>query len=62
MPSVPGVRQRYFLDNVAGWILGLDRGKGTPFEGNYSAWLADKNKRLEAEAKGQVNIRLTSIS
>lgn len=56
------MRQRYFLDNVAGWILGLDRGKGTPFQGNYSAWLADKNKRLEAEAKGQVNIRLTSIS
>ena len=40
---------RYFLDNVAGWILELDRGKGIPFEGNYSAWLADKDARLGAE-------------
>jgi energy-dependent translational throttle protein EttA len=38
---------RYFLDNVAGWILELDRGKGLPFEGNYSAWLDAKAKRLE---------------
>jgi energy-dependent translational throttle protein EttA len=38
---------RYFLDNVAGWILELDRGKGIPFEGNYSAWLDAKAKRLE---------------
>lgn len=42
---------RYFLDNVAGWILELDRGMGIPFEGNYSAWLEAKDKRLEAEAK-----------
>jgi sulfate-transporting ATPase len=42
---------RYFLDNVAGWILELDRGKGIPFEGNYSAWLEAKEKRLEQEEK-----------
>ncbi len=41
---------RYFLDNVAGWILELDRGRGIPFEGNYSAWLEAKDKRLAAEA------------
>ena len=40
---------RYFLDNVAGWILELDRGKGIPYEGNYSAWLAAKEKRLLQE-------------
>jgi len=42
---------RYFLDNVAGWILELDRGKGLPFEGNYSSWLEQKQARLAAEAK-----------
>ena len=42
---------RYFLDNVAGWILELDRGKGLPFEGNYSSWLEQKHARLAAEAK-----------
>ena len=42
---------RYFLDNVAGWILELDRGHGIPFEGNYSAWLENKSSRLEMEAK-----------
>ncbi|GGZ85062.1 energy-dependent translational throttle protein EttA [Ignatzschineria indica] len=42
---------RYFLDNVAGWILELDRGHGIPYEGNYSSWLEQKNKRLEQEAK-----------
>ncbi len=41
---------RYFLDNVAGWILELDRGRGIPFEGNYSAWLDAKDKRLSSEA------------
>jgi energy-dependent translational throttle protein EttA len=41
---------RYFLDNVAGWILELDRGRGIPFEGNYSSWLEQKEKRLEMEA------------
>ncbi len=42
---------RYFLDNVAGWILELDRGEGIPFQGNYSAWLEYKEKRLEQEAR-----------
>ena len=42
---------RYFLDNVAGWILELDRGYGIPWEGNYSSWLEQKEKRLEIEAK-----------
>ena len=42
---------RYFLDNVAGWILELDRGQGIPFEGNYSSWLEQKKARLDAEAK-----------
>ena len=42
---------RYFLDNVAGWILELDRGRGIPFEGNYSSWLEQKEKRLEVEEK-----------
>jgi ATP-binding cassette ChvD family protein len=42
---------RYFLDNVAGWILELDRGHGIPWEGNYSSWLEQKEKRLEVEAK-----------
>ena len=41
---------RYFLDNVAGWILELDRGRGIPFEGNYSAWLENKDLRLRQEA------------
>lgn len=44
---------RYFLDNVAGWILELDRGQGIPYEGNYSAWLEQKNKRLEQEERQQ---------
>ncbi|MBL8815033.1 MAG: energy-dependent translational throttle protein EttA [Planctomyces sp.] len=42
---------RYFLDNVAGWILELDRGKGIPFEGNYTSWLEQKQKRLEIEER-----------
>ncbi len=42
---------RYFLDNVAGWILELDRGRGIPFEGNYSAWLEQKRERLAREEK-----------
>ena len=42
---------RYFLDNVAGWILELDRGQGIPFEGNYSSWLEQKQKRLALEEK-----------
>jgi len=42
---------RYFLDNVAGWILELDRGKGIPFQGNYSSWLEQKQERLAIEEK-----------
>ncbi|MFZ1676086.1 MAG: energy-dependent translational throttle protein EttA [Saprospiraceae bacterium] len=42
---------RYFLDNVAGWILELDRGEGIPWQGNYSSWLEQKSKRLEQEEK-----------
>src|SRR6516165_2487127 len=42
---------RYFLDNVTGWILELDRGRGIPYEGNYSAWLAQKQQRLEQEGR-----------
>jgi ATP-binding cassette ChvD family protein len=44
---------RYFLDNVAGWILELDRGHGIPWEGNYSSWLEQKEKRLEQEQKSE---------
>jgi ATP-binding cassette ChvD family protein len=44
---------RYFLDNVAGWILELDRGQGIPWEGNYSSWLEQKRKRLELEEKAE---------
>jgi ATP-binding cassette ChvD family protein len=42
---------RYFLDHVTGWILELDRGRGIPYEGNYSAWLSQKRKRLEQEGR-----------
>ncbi|MEQ8937552.1 MAG: energy-dependent translational throttle protein EttA, partial [Gammaproteobacteria bacterium] len=44
---------RYFLDNVAGWILELDRGEGIPFEGNYSQWLENKEQRLEQEERAE---------
>jgi ATP-binding cassette ChvD family protein len=44
---------RYFLDNVAGWILELDRGEGVPWKGNYSSWLEQKQKRLEMEEKAE---------
>ncbi len=46
---------RYFLDNVAGWILELDRGRGIPFEGNYSTWLEAKEKRLAVEQKEEAS-------
>jgi ATP-binding cassette ChvD family protein len=54
--SYPGAilivtHDRYFLDNVTGWILELDHGKGIPYEGNYSAWLRQKQKRLEQEKR-----------
>ena len=42
---------RYFLDNVAGWILELDRGQGIPWQGNYSSWLEQKQNRLKNEEK-----------
>jgi sulfate-transporting ATPase len=48
---------RYFLDNVAGWILELDRGEGIPWKGNYSSWLEQKTKRLEVEEKGNIKRR-----
>ena len=48
---------RYFLDNVAGWILELDRGHGIPWEGNYSTWLEQKDKRLEIEERQQEGLR-----
>src|SRR4051795_13108625 len=50
---------RYFLDNVAGWILELDRGKGLPFEGNYSSWLEQKQARLAMEEKTESARRRT---
>ncbi len=51
---------RYFLDNVAGWILELDRGRGIPYQGNYSGWLEQKRARLEQEAR-QENARRRTI-
>ena len=50
---------RYFLDNVAGWILELDRGSGIPWEGNYSSWLDQKQKRLELEEKQETKRQRT---
>jgi energy-dependent translational throttle protein EttA len=50
---------RYFLDNVAGWILELDRGRGIPFQGNYSSWLEQKQERLAAEEKAESARRRT---
>lgn len=50
---------RYFLDNVAGWILELDRGQGIPWKGNYTSWLDQKSKRLEQEEKGHSKRRKT---
>ncbi len=58
LKSFPGTviavtHDRYFLDNVAGWILELDRGEGIPWQGNYSSWLEQKTKRLENEEKAE---------
>jgi ATP-binding cassette ChvD family protein len=50
---------RYFLDNVAGWILELDRGRGIPYQGNYSGWLEQKRSRLETEARQETARRRT---
>jgi sulfate-transporting ATPase len=64
LESYPGTviavtHDRYFLDNVAGWILELDRGHGIPWEGNYSSWLDQKEKRLAIEEKQQEGLRKT---
>jgi energy-dependent translational throttle protein EttA len=64
LESYPGTviavtHDRYFLDNVAGWILELDRGHGIPWEGNYSSWLEQKEKRLAIEEKQQEGLRKT---
>ena len=50
---------RYFLDNVAGWILELDRGEGIPFKGNYTSWLEQKSERLRQEEKSESNRQKT---
>ena len=50
---------RYFLDNAAGWILELDRGRGIPYEGNYSQWLEQKEKRLELEQRQEASMQKT---
>lgn len=50
---------RYFLDNVTGWILELDRGSGIPYEGNYSSWLEQKSKRLEQEGRQDESLQRT---
>ena len=58
--TVVGVtHDRYFLDNVAGWILELDRGSGIPWEGNYSSWLEQKKRRLEVEEKQETKRQRT---
>lgn len=64
LQSFPGTviavtHDRYFLDNVAGWILELDRGEGIPWQGNYSSWLEQKAKRLEQEEKSESKRRKT---
>jgi energy-dependent translational throttle protein EttA len=64
LESYPGTviavtHDRYFLDNVAGWILELDRGHGIPWQGNYSSWLEQKEKRLAVEEKQQEGLRKT---
>ena len=53
---------RYFLDDITGWILELDRGRGIPYEGNYSAWLEQKAKRLEQEAREDKSRQKTLLS
>src|SRR5215472_14276227 len=52
---------RYFLDNVTGWILELDRGRGIPYEGNYSSWLVQKQKRLEQEGREEAARQRTLV-
>src|SRR6266536_988207 len=52
---------RYFLDNVTGWILELDRGRGIPYQGNYTAWLSQKQKRLEQEGREEAAHQRTLV-
>ncbi len=64
LQDVPGTivaitHDRYFLDNVAEWILELDRGRGIPYQGNYTSWLEQKEKRLAQESKQQVTLQKT---
>jgi ATP-binding cassette ChvD family protein len=64
LQSYPGAvllvtHDRYFLDNVVGWILELDHGRSMPYEGNYSSWLQQKAKRLEQEAREDVSLQRT---
>ena len=66
LPTIPGTvvavtHDRYFLDNVAGWILELDRGRGIPWQGNYSSWLEQKQERLAREEK-QESARRKSLA
>src|SRR5471030_914004 len=58
-PVVAVTHDRYFLDNVAGWILELDRGRGIPWEGNYSSWLEQKSARLHQEEKAETRKQQT---
>ena len=53
LKAIAVTHDRYFLDNVAGWILELDRGEGIPYQGNYSSWLEQKQARLATEQKGE---------
>ena len=53
---------RYFLDNVAGWILELDRGRGIPYQGNYSGWLEQKQVRLAARRSARSQARQRTIA
>ena len=59
--TVVTIHDRYFLDEVAGWILELDRGQGIPYQGNYSGWLEQKQKRLEQEGRAE-DARVKSLS
>ena len=52
---------RYFLDNVAGWILELDRGRGIPWKGNYSSWLEQKQKRLDSRGEAERGPRARTL-
>ena len=53
---------RYVLDYISGWILELDRGRGFPYEGNYSSWLEQKAKRLEQEFRDKCDKKLWSVN